>query len=71
MTDKKQTGLNPDDHGPISLEKLEDAVKKVLFAPIYKKDKAKYKNRKPTKEELNQKWKLEKDPSGNWKRQDK
>ena len=67
MTDKKPVHSNPDDFDPISMGEFEEAVKQVLFAPVNKKDKAKYENRKPTKEELGQKWKLEKDQSDDWK----
>ena len=56
MTDKKPKGLNPDDYKPISMEEFEAAIKGVLLKPIKKR--AKYENKKPTEEELHQKWKL-------------
>ena len=62
---KKPDCLNPDDYEPITMEEFEDAIKGVLFKPVKKR--AKYENRKPTKEELNKKWKLKKDKAGNWK----
>ena len=43
---KKQTELNPDDYEPIPMEEFENAVGKVLFAPVNKRDKVKYENRK-------------------------
>ena len=59
---KKPEGLNPDDYEPISMEEFEATIKEVLFKPVKKR--AKYENRKPTKEELNQKWKLERNEDG-------
>ena len=40
-----------------TLEKMEKALKEVLLSKP--KDKVKYKNKKPTKVEKNQKWRLE------------
>ena len=48
--------MNQKDH-KITIDEFEEAVSEVLFAP----SKAKYENRKPSKEELEVKWKLEKE----------
>ncbi len=39
-------------------EDLKGAIRQALFSPNARK--AKYENRKPTQEELNKKWKIEK-----------
>ena len=66
MTDKqkKPENLNIDICESISMEEFEEAIKGVLLQPVKKR--AKYENRKPTKEELNQKWKLERNENGSW-----
>lgn len=55
--DRKQEGLNPDDFKPIAPDDLAQAVKNVLLKPA--RTRAQYKNKKPTKAELEQKWRLE------------
>ena len=41
---------------PVTLQDLEDAVGQVLLAPA--EDRPKSENREPTREELNQQWRL-------------
>lgn len=48
--------MNPKAHKPITEKQFKKAIKNVLGAS--KPPKTLYENRKPTKEELNTKWKL-------------
>lgn len=57
MTRKPTTGSEVE-RDPVTLEDLEDAVSEVLLAPA--DDRPKSENREPTKEELNQRWKMSK-----------
>lgn len=59
MTERK----DETEREPITMADFTDAVKQVLLAPV---GKIKSENRMPTKEELNQRWKLEK-VNGRWK----
>jgi len=55
--DKKQEGLNPDDFEPAALDEFVQVARKVLLKPA--RTRARYENKKPTKAELEQKWRLE------------
>lgn len=47
-----------DNHKPVSLDLLVEAIRKVLLAKV--SSRAEYENRKPTQEERHERWRLEK-----------
>lgn len=49
--------MNPKDHKPITEAELAQAVREVLLKPV--STRAKYQNKKPTRKELNTRFKLE------------
>ena len=48
--------MNPKDHKPITEAEFAEAMKKVFLKPV--SNRAKYENKKPTRKELNTRFKL-------------
>ena len=57
VKDNRQEGLSPDNFEPVALGEFVQVVRKVLLKPA--RTRVRCENKKPTKAELEQKWRLE------------